>query len=114
MPGGPGTNNRSHVRRLPSALVAVPVLPAISPLVERKRERARFPLFGLQLQIASPNGSIPGITPVLSAAAVPVGPRSTGLFKSSVIAAETAGCRSRSGEVILPRSQSFACPSSSA
>ena len=46
---------------------------------------------GFNFQIASPKGSIPGMTPLLSADAVPVLPKSSGAFRSSIIAADAAG-----------------------
>jgi hypothetical protein len=92
-PGGPGTNNRSHTSDVfPSALVAVPVLPAISPACSRGNASVRFFLSpAFNFQVSSLSGSMPGMTPLRSADAVPVPARSTGLFKSSVIAADTAG-----------------------
>ena len=98
MVGRPGTNNISHTSDVfPSALVAVPVLPAISPALSSGNASVRFfRSSGFSFQIASLNGSIPGITPLRSADAVPVGPMSSGAFRSSIIAADTAGCMMRS------------------
>jgi hypothetical protein len=97
-------------------LVAVPVLPAISPAwLTGNASDFCFRSSGFIFQMASLSGSRPGMIPDRSADAVPVGPMSSGAFMSSVIASETAGCKTRSsGGVFSPfASQAFGRRSSS-